>query len=154
MCNGSAESTTRCGSLFGNGSSQSSLVFTPPLVAMHSNCDLIAGLCCDAAAGLAACPGTTLRFAASSADGSGELAPTLPASAPANTAVTAASRTSRSGLIAPPPLGPGLPKGIPYGRAACQSKAASPSTATTAPGAAAGGAAAPGAVVRARDEVP
>src|SRR5256885_5337463 len=37
MCNGFAGSTTRFGSLFGNGSSQSSFVFAPPEDAVHSN---------------------------------------------------------------------------------------------------------------------
>src|SRR5438034_11076149 len=37
MCNGFAGSTTRFGSLFGNGSSHSSFVFAPPDVAVHSN---------------------------------------------------------------------------------------------------------------------
>jgi hypothetical protein len=36
MCCGFAESTTMFGSLFGNGSSQSSFVFAPPEVAVHS----------------------------------------------------------------------------------------------------------------------
>ena len=49
MCSGFEASTTMFGSLFGNGSSQSSFVFRPPEVAVHSNDQLCLAPGCGSA---------------------------------------------------------------------------------------------------------
>src|SRR5512132_709356 len=97
MWPGAAGSTTMLGSLFGNGSSQSSFVFAPPLVTTHSNCEC--GPCCLSNPA----PAVAVRFPAMPASGLGSSpAPEPPASTAAHTvAATVRTDTLSIRILAP-----------------------------------------------------
>ncbi len=111
MWPGAAGSTTMLGSLFGNGSSQSSFVFAPPLAATHSNCEC--GPCCLSNPALA----VAVRFPAMPASGLGSSpAPEPPASTAAHTvAATVRTDTLSIRILALPLLSPCFTKCRPRG---------------------------------------
>jgi len=102
MWPGAVGSTSMSGSLFGNGSSQSSFVFAPPLSAKHSNCEN--GPCCLANPETS---GVAVRFPAMPKSGFGSSAPAPPLiarAAPNTNTITRNGAASR--LVISPPLIP------------------------------------------------